>query len=579
MKNFKTRTKYKFTQCTALILAVATTCSITACGSRETKHYDEEITVDVFDSVANFQGMQAGWFGQLVKDKFNMRLNIIAPNRSYNGDVLQEVRAASGNVGDLIIFTGEGGALSDMIQAGLLYDMSEDLQGKEIQKYGDAITALNASAGTDGVYAIPSSISTLSPLEPQSILEPTYSPYVRWDIYSAIGYPELKTLEDLLPVLKKMQEASPVSDSGKPTYGFSFFKEWDDNMMNAAKQPCCFYGYDEEGFVLAKADSSEYQDILADDSIYMRVLHFFFEANQMGLIDPDSQIQNYSEVFDKYADGQVLFSPWPFLGQSAYNSEEHLNEGKGFMVANIQDMQVYEYGCANEGTSKTVIGIGSDAQDPERLADFIDWLYSDEGVYANQAQPNAGTAGPLGICWERKSDGPVLTEYGEKTFLQRENVLFPNGEYEGGFQEGVSMLNYTPVLLKQTDSYGYPYSYTLWDSERQRSKSLLEQRWSSYMNATDSMDYLEKNNKLQISPVVSYTAAEEGAEIKEIRKACKRLITEGSWKMVFAADEEQFQSLKEEMQTNCRALGYDKVYQYDLQSATEKGELKKAVNP
>ena len=58
-----------------------------------------------------------------------------------------------------------------------------------------------------------------------------------------------------------MQEAVPTSDSGKPTYALSFFKDWDGNMMNNAKQPTCYYGYDELGFVLAKADGSDYQDI------------------------------------------------------------------------------------------------------------------------------------------------------------------------------------------------------------------------------------------------------------------------------------------------------------------------------
>ena len=42
--------------------------------------YEDTITVDVFASEANYQGMQSGWYAKLVKDKFNMELNIIAPN-------------------------------------------------------------------------------------------------------------------------------------------------------------------------------------------------------------------------------------------------------------------------------------------------------------------------------------------------------------------------------------------------------------------------------------------------------------------------------------------------------------------
>ncbi len=47
-----------------------------------TCNYKEFITVDVYDEFANYQGIQSGWFAKAVKDRFNMELNIIAPNIS-----------------------------------------------------------------------------------------------------------------------------------------------------------------------------------------------------------------------------------------------------------------------------------------------------------------------------------------------------------------------------------------------------------------------------------------------------------------------------------------------------------------
>ena len=66
---------------------------------KEANLYEEFIVVDVFDSLANFQGIQSGWFAEIVKDKFNMELNIIAPNVSGGGDTLFEIRSAAGNLG------------------------------------------------------------------------------------------------------------------------------------------------------------------------------------------------------------------------------------------------------------------------------------------------------------------------------------------------------------------------------------------------------------------------------------------------------------------------------------------------
>ena len=48
-----------------------------------------------------------------------------------------------------------------------------------------------------------------------------------------------------------------------------------------------------------------------EDSLYIRALKFFFDANQMGLVDPDSPTQNYDSVFKKYENGDIFFSVWP----------------------------------------------------------------------------------------------------------------------------------------------------------------------------------------------------------------------------------------------------------------------------
>ena len=65
--------------------------------------WDEEITIDVFDGLANYMGIQEGWFADIVKKKFNMKLNIIAPNVAGGGDTLYNTRVSAGDLGDMII--------------------------------------------------------------------------------------------------------------------------------------------------------------------------------------------------------------------------------------------------------------------------------------------------------------------------------------------------------------------------------------------------------------------------------------------------------------------------------------------
>ncbi len=535
--------------------------------------YQDFIVVDVFDYSANYQGIQSGWFGEVVRKKFNMELNIISPNITRGGDTLFEVRAAAGNLGDLIICKGVNGQLQDLVNAGLIYNMEDDLQDKDIMRYREAIENLNSCVGQDGIYAIPSQVSANGPNVPSEGNEPVYGPYIRWDLYKELGYPEVNTLEELLPVLKEMQERHPTAENGAKTYGFSFFKDWDDNMMNAVKQPCCMYGYDEYGVVLAKADGSDYQSIIEDDSVYVRMLRFFYEANQMGLIDPKSLNQNYEQCFEKYKEGQIFFSPWPWLGKSAFNTISNVEQGKGFMMAPVQDMQIYSYGCYPYGNQDSIIAVGSQCADPKRLVDFIDWLYSEEGIMINGASLSGAAAGPEGLTWEMREDGPYLTEFGREALMNGGDIEVPE-EYGGGtWESGVSALNYKAVVQCEKSERGFHYYYELWDSVRALDTSALVEDWREKMGADTTMEYLRKNNMLLVAPGMLYTASVETAEQTTIRYQCKRAIQNYSWEMVFAPDSQSFEELLDEMQATVKSYGYDVILEYDMTHAKAKTQF------
>lgn len=531
--------------------------------------YDETITIDVYNGLANYMGMQEGWFAKIVRDKFNMELNIIAPNVAGNGDTLYQTRTAAGDLGDLII-VDNGQQYNELVEAGLLTDASEYYETMEnVQRFDAAVQNLNKDA--DGLYGFPTSVSTLKATDPSEGLDPTFGAYVRWDLYGEQGYPEIGTLEDLLSVIQKMQEDNPTTDSGKKVYGFSLFSDWDGNMMNAGKQLVTYYGYDESGFVLAKADGSDYQSILDSDSEYIRALKFYFEANQMGLVDPESTTQNYDTLFAKFQEGQVLFSWWPWLGQAAFNTTTNLTEGKGFMLAPIQDQKIFSYGSEVYG-GKQFIGIGSNAEDPERIAAFIDWLYSSEGVLANSSQ-TSGSSGPEGLTWEMKDGEPVLTEFGKQALLDGDGDV-PE-EYGGGsYKDGVSALNVNTVLpIDINPDTGFPYAYTMWESYQNETTDPVKEDWSKNMGGAEStIGYLEENDQLLVAPGASYVAPEDSSEISTLRNQAKATIIEYSWRMVFAKDEAEFDQLLKEMQETADGLGYQTVLEFDMNNAKDQNE-------
>lgn len=564
---------------TATTLA-AVALALAGCGKSNKNESAEKddgkpMKVTVYDDLANYQGTAKGWFAKLVKDKFNIEMNIVAPNVAGGGSTLFDTRTAAGNLGDIIITGSENGRAKKLVKAGLLTDMSPYMKGmKYIKKYSGATDEFQKVAGVkSGVYGIPDSVSSASPTTSSEGTEPTFGPYIRWDYYKELGYPKIETLDSLIPILKEMQEKARQENPGKKIYALSLFKDWDGNMMNNAKQPTTFYGYDELGFVLAKADGSDYQSITQTNGQYVKALRFFNKAKQAGLVDPESSTQNYDTMYSKYQNGQALFSFWPWLGQAAYNTTANKEAGKGFMIAPVEDMKIFSYGNTTNG-SHTFIGIGSKAKNKARLVKFINWLYSPEGVSAAGAQ-TGGTSGPEGLTWEMKDGQPVLTKFGEKVFLEG-GANVPAKWGKGSYKDGVSQLNYPAVSPNDINpETKYSYSYTLWPSVLKETKTKLDSDWSTHMdNAETTMDYLKKTNKILVAPGSSYVTPEEKSEISSLRGQIKTQIVNSSWKMTMADNDAEFNSLLKKMQSTVDGLGYEKVLKVDMKNAKDQNKAR-----
>ena len=120
----------------------------------------------------------------------------------------------------------------------------------------------------------------------------------------------MDTLEDMIPVLEQMQEkAKGTSKDGKDVYALSLFKDWDGDTMQNAGAFCALYGYENLGFALGKVDGSEIQSVIDSDSMYVRALKFLFEANQKGLIDPESTTQDFDRSEERRV-GKECRSRW-----------------------------------------------------------------------------------------------------------------------------------------------------------------------------------------------------------------------------------------------------------------------------
>ena len=528
----------------------------------------DEYTIDVFSMLSNFSGEQQGWFAKVVKDKFNLKLNIISSNLEGGGDVKFNAMMSSGDLGDLVVFGDDGQKYQDAIKAGMLLDWTQngllDTYGKNMMQYAPKAIEKNKVnfGGGSKVYGIGFDVGEDKdgPSEGKDL---TYHPNLRFDLYQQIGSPAIKTMEDYLPVLKKMQELEPKSDSGRPTYAFSMWKDWDGNMMMNTKAWAGLHGFDETdgfsngGFTLISADKDEIQGVLDEDGYYIRGLKLYFDANQMGLVDPDSLTQTFDDVVNKMTDGQLLFTWFPWM--NTYNTPERLAEGKGFALVPFEEERTFSYGFNPYGGNR-VWAIGAKAKNPERIMEFLDWMYSPEGVIVSNY-------GPEGLAWKKGADGKLeLTDLGNEAFPSNQTPI-PE-EFGGGtWKDGQNQINNTTLKMTATNpETGDPYQYDLWTSYLAKAPNKLEENWRAAMGgATTAREYLEKNGKLAVNKQIFTGTAPEliSDDLSQKQSQVAQVIKQYSWKMVFAKDEAEFDKLKNEMIEKSKGLGYDDVLNWN----------------
>lgn len=539
--------------------------------AQQTMPGKELYTIDVFTMLGNNPGTQIGWFGKIVRDKFNVKLNMIASNVD-GGDAKFSTLMASGNLGDIVIYGNDDSKYLDSISGGYLLDLTRngllDQYGQEIVKnYQKVLQKAKVNYGKGiSVFGLGYNASNM-PGGSSEGEDMTWGPDLRWDLYAKLGYPEIATMEDYLPVLKQMQELEPKSESGRPTYGFSIWSDWDADKMCLAKQYCNVYGYDETdgfspyGFALVSAKADKVQSLLDPDSYYVRCLKLYFKANQMGLMDPDSISQKYEDVISKLKDGQIHFSWFPWM-DNIYNTQERQAQGKGFRLVPFKEEIMYSVGYNPYGGNR-LISIGANAKYPERIMELINWMYSPEGFQTIKA-------GPKGLTWDIDKNGkPFLTDFGKRALPNNPEPV--PLEYGGGiFKDGQNQMNIDPIQPTAINpETGEAYDYHLWISYLNSSPTRLETDWRNRMGVLTPKEYFQKNNLIAVAePVFTGQAPESMSKGLEQKKGqASAVIRQYSWKMVFARDQAEFDSLYHEMVSKAKGLGYDDVLRWNIEQA------------
>lgn len=528
-----------------------------------TLDHSKPITITVFNNAANYQGEQTGWYGKLLKDKFNITLNILAPQVA--GDQLYKTRTAAGDLGDLLII--DNSQLEELLPAGLIMDLTDKLKNTKylsqyVDKHFKPFNAAFDKVNPDGkIYALPTFTADTSPTTFSEEL-PYSSPILPWDYYKGVGAPKLNNLQDLLSVLKQMQAKYPKTPDGKPIVPITLWKDWDGGTgaMENVRWVSNWYGYEkpDSTTTIQLNAKGNIVPIIDDSSMYKKILQFYFDANQMGLVDPDSPTQDWNKVAEKLTNKQVLLQ-WYSWQRGFYNTIERGKNGDGNVAVPIADTRLIQSSDAYYGNGR-VFAIGSKAKNPERIVEFMDWLCSPEGLryYTN---------GFEGFNYVKTEDGKYkLTEIGQIAF--QKNTPVPNEYGGGGYQDGQSKIN-TMIMsdfVKDPDTKEF-YNNTYWSSTLEANKTALTTDWQKTYNAVNATDYYLKNNMIDVVPNINTSLGSDSSDIKNKRSQISDYVKNTSWKMVFAKNQAEFDQLWTKMQKDVEGLGWKDVLEADTVKA------------
>ena len=514
-------------------------------------------TITLYPYNAGLQsGPVTGWLGDYLLEK-----GIILEVIPYSEEKTQAM-LASGSLPDIVVFNSatnakaalEAGMLlplddyqdqlphvmeNDILKAGL--DYAREYYGTEdgelsILPFGVGKNTLYAAADTDR-YAIK----------------------LNYQLYEQIGAPEFEKLEDVIPILKEMQQAYPQNEEGMNVYAMNLFSDFDTthffNMMSIYSILGYHWNYLPYGIEYEIETGTPYS-IFREDSVYRRGARFMYELNQQGLLDPDSLTQERATA-DKKVSSKASVAGWAGVPGWA---------GKGYLPVPFDEFKPSL--VTEEPYGKVGIAISANAENVYTCLKFVDMLADYDALLTLYN-------GPQGDRWDIKDGKLVMTDK-FKEYLEAGGgtYVLENGEEYSLF----NIVSYIPNMGNTIEKYGEPFPMTLWTEYVDRQYETEDaQAWSARYGYKYLKDLLEAENKMTAVMDTSFVPflTPDSDDMKLTLAALKDVIVPSTWELIYAKDDAEFEQIWSRMKQNAEALGLEDVISYKVEDIAQAKETAK----
>ena len=565
----------------SLSLILALLCAVlplAAIAETVVDHDGPTITLTVYSQLANYSGIQTGWGATLLKDKFNVELNIV-PDQ----DGTYETRMASGNLGDIVVWGSNGEDYQNAVAKGMLLDWEEDDLAADyapylMENYQVALES-NRNINSDGkIHGFGHNVAFAKGSHGAFF----YSWDLRYDLWDQLGKPSFDTLEDMVDLFKKMKEICPTDEKGNETYAVSIWPDWDGNMVMYVKAlATAYYGYDELGIGLYNPTNGEFYDCLNPDGPYMRCLKFFNKLNQEGLLDPNSMTQTFDMMSEKLKNGGTFWSIFNYAGSLAYNTDAHMAAGKYMYTVMPNQARPIAYALGNVGGNR-IWTIGNDTEYPELCLEILNYLATPEGSMTMWY-------GPKGLMWDYNEEGGAyftplgaLCNNDKKYDLTGVEWTSPETgrtyTLSSNFNDGCIQINNTTLaqdMVNPDSKLGETFNRDTWVSVITSTTYPIQQSWRDWSGQVTSEQYIETRPYL-IMPELPYAESAKDSALTVTWSQVTKAIVNYSWRAIMAKNDGEFNFHVNEMRKQCNSYGYDQCVAWSQGEAAIKWQLTQA---
>lgn len=525
---------------------------------------EETVTLTIWNTEAKMPGIQDNDVASVIEEKLGIRMDIV------QGDAQKfSVLVAGGDLPD-IIYTNpaqQGVEANALITGGQVIAL-DDL----IEQYGENVkknfpsrldySKKYLSNGEDKIYFIPVLGYTVNKENPDISYTIENAGFLtRWDVYAAIGYPEIETTDDYLNVLKQMQDYARENDlaDGKQIYAISGWNDWGLWpwwMVNVREM-----GWKElnNGAMINRVNKEI--DMTYTSDAFWESLKFYNKAYNMGILDPEAFTMKNDQFWDKCNNGQVLmaYASWQTdemnktmaaNGHPDWGFEKLPSSGYPY----IHGIVASDAPLGNASDYATAIT--KNCKNPEKAMQLIDFCNSEEGARLIYS-------GVEGVHWENV-DGQIRpTEEYKKMIKEDSSYIAKTGitSYNKlcGFKETQVLSDGAPAnVLKSNEQK----AENILEIDRAYCEYYSEQRGKEFLYPGMVLNDMWQNGEVEtFTEYILFTnlVQSPSEETLNIVAQCDQYMNVQGIKAIMAKDDAEFEQCRQEALQELEAKGFLKA--------------------